>query len=126
MSSRSILLSRRLGEWFSSPLTQLRQTVRASELWLIAVAAIVGAGSGLLVTAMSWIAQAMHQTIFGLDPGDRLSSVSNLPPMVAFLAPVCGGLVLGVILIGLERWRRRPAIDPIEANARHGGRLSVR
>ena len=67
----------------------------------------------------------MHQLIFGLDPGARLSSVGSLPPAVAFLAPVFGGFVLGVILFGLAKWRRRPAIDPIEANALHGGRISL-
>jgi CIC family chloride channel protein len=74
---------------------------------------------------MTLIAQTLHQLIFKIDVGDRLSSVSSLPAPIALLAPVCGGLVLGVIMIGLEKWRRRPAIDPIEANALHGGKLSL-
>ena len=120
-----ILSRHHLGERLLSAATHVRLLVRANELWLILASAGVGAVSGGLVTAMNWIAQAMHQTIFGIDAGDRLSSAQSLPPAVALLAPVCGGLVLGVILIGVEKWRRRPAVDPIEANALHGGRMSL-
>ena len=40
--------------------------------------------------------------------------------------PSLGGLVLGVAFLLLLRWRPAREIDPIEANALHGGRMSFR
>jgi CIC family chloride channel protein len=47
---------------------------------------------------------------------------------VVLLAPAFGGVLLALFTLAL-RWQRRPrrpVIDPIEANALHGGRMSVR
>ncbi len=44
------------------------------------------------------------------------------------LAPAFGGVLLAALTL-LLRWRRRPrraVVDPIEANALHGGRMSIR
>ena len=40
--------------------------------------------------------------------------------------PSLGGLLLGVAFLLLARWRPAREIDPIEANALHGGRMSFR
>jgi CIC family chloride channel protein len=125
MFKKAIVVPGQLGSFIKLALARLRFLVRTNELWLIVVAAGVGAVAGLLVTLMNLIAQTLHQLIFKIDVGDRLSSAQDLLPAAAFLAPICGGLVLGVIMIGLEKWRKRPALDPIEANALHGGRLSL-
>ena len=42
------------------------------------------------------------------------------------LVPSLGGLVLGLAFLLLLRWRPAREIDPIEANALHGGRMSFR
>jgi hypothetical protein len=42
------------------------------------------------------------------------------------LVPSLGGLLLGVALLLVLRWRPAREIDPIEANALHGGRMSFR
>jgi chloride channel protein, CIC family len=42
------------------------------------------------------------------------------------LVPSLGGLVLGATSLLLLRWRPAREIDPIEANALHGGRMSFR
>jgi CIC family chloride channel protein len=42
------------------------------------------------------------------------------------LVPSLGGLVLGIAFLLLQRWRPAREIDPIEANALHGGRMSFR
>ena len=39
--------------------------------------------------------------------------------------PIVGGLLLGLLNLGLARWWPRTPIDPIEANALYGGRLSL-
>ena len=47
--------------------------VRARESSLIALAALVGAIAGLVVAAMSTGVDLLHQVLFQLDPGVRLS-----------------------------------------------------
>ena len=36
-----------------------------------------------------------------------------------------GGLVVGLAVLLVRRWRPREAVDAIEANALHGGRMSL-
>jgi CIC family chloride channel protein len=104
---------------------ELRLLVRRSEVGLIAVAALVGVLAGLSVAAMSWISSALHQLIFGIAAEERLSSASGLDPQTILAAPVGGGILLGLLLLLLRKWRKKPMVDPIEANALHGGRLSL-
>src|SRR5205814_2155588 len=47
-------------------------------------------------------------------------------PVTALLAPACGGLALGVMEWLRRRWKIANAVDPVEANALRGGRLSAR
>jgi hypothetical protein len=61
--------------------------------------------------------------LFNLEMGERLSSQPRIEPLRALLVPSLGGLLLGVaFLLLLLRWRPAREIDPIEANALHGGR----
>jgi len=121
-----ISLQTRLGDFriALSPV-RLRTQVRASEIGLVVIAAIVGALSGLVVTAMSLAVQLAHQLFFKIPPGARLSAVSEIGPRTSFEAPVIGGILLGLTMLVIGRWRKRPAVDPIEANALHGGRMSL-
>jgi CIC family chloride channel protein len=104
---------------------QMRLVIRRSEFGLIAVAAVVGALAGLAVAAMSWISQALHEAIFDIGSGERLSSATGLDRGTVLLAPIAGGIVLGLLFLVLRKWRKKPMVDPIEANALHGGRLSL-
>src|SRR5260370_1576903 len=58
--------------------------------------------------------------------GERLSSQLKIEPLRDLLVPSLGGLLLGVTFLLLLRWRPAREIDPIEANALHGGRMSFR
>lgn len=103
----------------------LRALVRRSEFGLIAVAALVGALSGFAIAGMSFVSQELHRAIFGLGGGERLSSATDINRLAVLLAPIGGGLLLGLLFLILRRWRKKPMVDPIEANALHGGRLSL-
>jgi CIC family chloride channel protein len=103
-----------------------RAFVRARESSLIGLAAVVGAIGGLAVAAMGGAVTLLHALLFGLEVGDRLSGQPALNPLLAVLVPALGGLVLGIALLLLPRWRPAREIDPIEANALHGGRMSFR
>jgi CIC family chloride channel protein len=111
--------------YFEAP-RRLRAFVRAHETSLVVLAALIGTVGGLVVAAMSAAVQGMHALLFNLDLGDRLSSQYAIDPWRALLVPSLGGLVLGVAFLVLLRWRPAREIDPIEANALHGGRMSFR
>jgi CIC family chloride channel protein len=105
---------------------RLRAFVRAHETSLVALAAAVGVAGGLVVAAMSAAVQVFHVLLFEIDPADRLSSQFRIEPTRALLVPCLGGLLLGIAFLLLLRWRPAREVDPIEANALHGGRMSFR
>jgi CIC family chloride channel protein len=104
---------------------RLRAIVRARESSVIVLAAAVGLIAGLVVAGMSELVGLMHIAFFGLDPGERLSARASLNPLYAFLTPCLGGLLFGLVSAYIAR-KRGTEVDPIEANALHGGRMSIR
>ena len=105
---------------------RLRAFVRAHETSLVVLAALVGVIGGLVVAAMSAAVEGMHVLLFNIEIGERLSSQFAIAPLRALLVPSLGGLLLGVAFLVLQRFRPAREIDPIEANALHGGRMSFR
>lgn len=103
----------------------IRTLVRTRELYLTVLAILIGVVAGLAVAGMSCLAKTMHFALFRIDLEASLSAATYIPPL-SYLAPASGGLCLGLALYGLGRWRRRQIVDPIEANALHGGQMSVR
>jgi CIC family chloride channel protein len=105
---------------------RLRAFVRAHETSLVVLAALVGTIAGLVVIAMSVAVAGLHALLFNIAISERLSSQPSIEPLRALLVPSLGGLLLGIALLLLLRWRPAREIDPIEANALHGGRMSFR
>src|SRR5947208_2977962 len=105
---------------------RLRAFVRAHETSLVVLAAVIGTIGGLAVLAMSVAVAALHTLLFNISITERLSSQPSVETLRAVLVPSLGGLLLGVALLLLLRWRPGREIDPIEANALHGGRMSFR
>src|SRR5665213_4022512 len=105
---------------------RLRAFVRAHETSLVVLAALVGTIGGLVVAAMSAAVEALHVVLFNREMGDRLSSQFRIETWRALLVPSLGGFALGLAFLVLQRFRPAREIDPIEANALHGGRMSFR
>jgi CIC family chloride channel protein len=109
------------GRW-----ARLRAQVRSREAFLVLAAIVVGAGAAVLATLMSRVSQIAHVLIYGIALDQHLSATAKISPAVALTAPAAGGLILGA----MEWWRRRheipQAVDPVEANALRGGRMSFR
>jgi CIC family chloride channel protein len=103
----------------------LRALVRADEIWLLVVAAAIGVLAGITVWLINGAAQLVHQTLFGIGPAQRLSAMDRLSPFTTVLVPCIGGLALGLITLGISRLYTRRSVDPIEANALFGGRMSL-
>ncbi len=114
--------------WSKRPLEvphRLRAIVRARESSLIVLAAAIGLIGGFVVASMGEAVALLHLLFFGVPHGDRLSAMARLDPLEAFLTPCLGGLVFGIVSAYVAR-KRGSEVDPIEANALHGGRMSLR
>jgi chloride channel protein, CIC family len=103
----------------------LRALVRADEIWLVVLSAFVGAGAGIAVWLMTATTQLIHQLLFKIQAGERLSAMVELDPIRTLVVPTLGGLVLGCLGLAIVRYSSRRAVDPIEANALYGGRMSL-
>jgi len=105
------------------PFRLIRTLVRGREVAMVILGAVVGVGSGLSVALIGTISSDLHDLLFGVR-GERLSGVAELPR--GYWVPILGGVILGIA--GVIWSRRRPTVpvDPIEANALHGGRMSLR
>ena len=107
-------------------LATVRARLRASEFGMTALAIGVGVLAGLCVAVMTTLVNIAHMRIFGIPFDVRLSAAARVAPLAAFGAPMLGGLLLGSIDLWLARRKAPPAVDPVEANALRGGRMSLR
>lgn len=110
-------------EDFFHPFLHLRRLVRRNEAWFIAFAAGIGAVAGLCVTVLLGSANLLHRLFFGVS---KLSSLAALASPYLVLVPLAGGLLLGILSVSVQKWFPKRPVDPIEANALHGGRMSVK
>jgi chloride channel protein, CIC family len=99
--------------------------LRDSELFLLALAVAAGVASGLGVVVVDLLLDLVRHLAFTVPSAKHLSAISNLAPMRVLLAPVVGGIVVGLTALVLRRWRPREVVDAIEANALFGGRMSL-
>lgn len=106
-------------------LVKKKAFARGSEIGLILSSIAIGLAAGAAVSGMSWISRAMHNLIFGIEMSEWLSASEIENKTVVLIAPVCGGILLGLFLFILARRRKRQIVDPIEANALYGGRISL-
>ena len=104
---------------------QAQSRARAQEFSLVALAILVGVLAGCSVSAMTFLVNAAHMLIYGIPFDVRLSAAEHVTPLAAFTALPLAGLLLG----GIDIWRARrklpPTVDPVEANALRGGRMSL-
>ncbi len=103
----------------------LRSLVRGDEIFLVLLAAIIGAAVGLIVVAMNLSTQLCREFFFHLPHGQRLSAQNAIAPWTA-LVPALGGLLVGLTSLTAARFSLRRVVDPIEANALYGGQMSLR
>ncbi|WP_238996796.1 chloride channel protein [Entomobacter blattae] len=114
------------GGWMLCAPQTIRAMVRRDEIWITALAAVIGALAGLVVVCMNVLVRYVHRVLFDLHDGNFLSGQSYINPWRSFLIPTLGGLLLGVLGVAFTKiWPGR-RIDPVEANALHGGRMSIR
>jgi CIC family chloride channel protein len=91
----------------------------------VVIATAVGAAAGLSTMAIGMAAHAIQQTFYGINFDDRLSALARIAPQRMAALPL-GGALLAVSAWLWVRARRGTPVDPVEANALRGGRMSVR
>ena len=108
------------------PVSALLSFLRSNAIGRVALAVPVGVAAGVCVTAMTALAEFAHVAIYGIAFDERLSAKASVSIFVA-LAALCGsGLLLGLVDLWRQRAGSRTIVDPVEANALYGGRLSLR
>lgn len=113
--------------WFEPRrLFRMQGRLRSSELAQIAACAIWGAVIGVLVAGMHLLVDYLHRVLFAITGEGSLSTGLGLTSDRILIVPVAGGLLLGIVAVVLRKIRPNDIVDPIEANALHGGRMSIR
>ncbi len=103
----------------------LRGEIRASEMWLVVIAALVGAAAGLATVAIGMAAHALQELFYNIDFDERLSAQTKIDSWRLVALPLGGAALL---LMGWlwGKSRRGVPVDPVEANALRGGQMSLR
>jgi len=106
---------------------KLRKTLRDDVFVLVLAGACVGALSGATAGLMLYLSHAMQNVLFALEPSQRLSTIAELPAERILAVLTGGGLLVGMTYwYRHRRGRNQPVVDPIEANALLGGRMSLK
>ena len=102
-----------------------RHNIRDSELGITFVAGLIGVVIAFGVAGTREVVNQFHHLLFGVPIETHISAVDSIDPWRVLLVPSVGGLAYGVIAYLVWRWRPRDIVDAVEANALHGGRMSL-
>jgi CIC family chloride channel protein len=103
----------------------VRHNIRNRELGLSVVAALIGAVIALGVAVTKFGVAELHHVLFGVALEEHLSGAVHIERWRLLLMPTIGGVAYGLVAYALWRWRPRDIVDAIEANALHGGHMSL-
>ncbi|MEH6719096.1 MAG: chloride channel protein [Aurantimonas endophytica] len=104
----------------------LKASIQRRAVLLVPIAALIGIVAGAVVAGMTFATRELHRLLFVVPEGERLSAQAALLDPRMALVPALGGILIGLSIFFARRFRARPPVDPIEANALHGGRMSFR
>lgn len=104
---------------------ELRRMARNFEAGVLVLATLVGAAVGLVTIGLRDLVGFLHRFDFALVAG-HLSAQTEVDVWRLALVPAVGGLILGLVMLIVARIRPTEIVDPVEANALFGGKLSLR
>lgn len=102
-----------------------RSLVRNNDVGLTLMAAVIGLGVGGAVALVQALLGEMRHELFGISFETHLSTATGIEKWRLVAVPAIGGLVYGLVAWVMRRWRPGDIVDAIEANALHGGRMSL-
>jgi CIC family chloride channel protein len=106
-------------------LSLLQKYLRSSETAQILICGVAGAFIGVMIAGLHKGVDFLHRVNFGLPAGASLSTGDHVDLLRILFIPAAGGLALGLGALVARRFGAREVVDPIEANALHGGRMSL-
>jgi CIC family chloride channel protein len=107
--------------WF-----RMQGRLRSNEPTQILVCAAFGAVIGAMVAGLHKLVDLGHELAFNISGGNSLSTGIGVDMERVLYVPVIGGLLLGLSALIMRYFGAREIVDPVEANALHGGRMSGR
>lgn len=107
-------------------LFRMQGRLRSNEPTQILVCAATGAAIGAMVAGLHKLVDVAHTLAFNISGEHSLSTGLGIDMQRVLIVPVAGGLLLGLSALVMRYFRAREIVDPIEANALHGGRMSVK
>jgi CIC family chloride channel protein len=107
-------------------LTNFQRDLRDAEAGQILLCAAMGCFTGAVVDLLREGVAWLHVFDFGIPANRYLSEGVGVSRLRLLFVPLLGGLVLGVAARAVRAKRFNEIVDPIEANALHGGRMSLR
>ena len=105
-------------------LAAVRRRLRSNEIWFIALAVVIGSAAGAMTVALQVAAHGIQSILYGLAASERLSTQLSLPIPQLLVLPVGGALL--ALFTHFAKARRRALVDAVEANALHGGQMSMK
>ena len=103
----------------------LKREVRSNEIAQLGVCAVIGAAVGVSVTIIHNLVLLLHRLDFAISGNALLSTGAGINHTRILIVPALGGLCMGVVALMARRFGARDIVDPIEANALYGGRMSM-
>lgn len=99
--------------------------LRSNEFAQIGLCAIWGGIVGAIVAAMRGSVIVLHRVDFAISGGHLLSTGIGVDRLCIVFVPALGGLILAGLAVLAQRYRAGDIVDPVEANALYGGRMSL-
>ena len=109
----------------TTALTPLKRMLRSSEIVQIIACALLGVIVGCITAVLRDGVQFFHRVDFALSGSTLLSAGLGIDRFRIVVVPALGGLLLGVMALLTRRFRGGDIVDPVEANALYGGRMSL-
>ncbi len=99
--------------------------LRSSEVAQIFACAAIGGLVGAITSVLRSVIEFLHRIDFALPAHTLLSTGIGVDRLRILIVPALGGLLLGASALLGRRIRSGDIVDPVEANALYGGRMSL-
>src|ERR1700761_6314469 len=103
----------------------LQRDIRSTEIAQIVLCGFIGALVGGITNYLRLLVDLAHKIVFNLPKHVSLSVGTGADHWRVMIVPAIGGLLLGVGALIVRRYRTGEIVDPVEANAMFGGRMSL-
>ncbi len=102
-----------------------RRDIRSNDFAQILICGVWGGIVGAVVAILRASVTILHRIDFAITSEQSLSTGIGVDHVRILIVPALGGLTLGGLAVLARRYRATEIVDPVEANALYGGRMSL-